>query len=469
MFKKILCLVLIAALGVPACACGSDKGSSKPSGVVNSVESVSSNDTESTAAGQKAADAVLTLKVKKGETTAFKSDRPYDKSKQDISLILVVGQSNFTTSVGFSSEYQHFIDGKTDVAPEAPLSPAKGTVYSSAPKGSITALTDDRDVSRLCDVSNLTRTIGGVCPSFGYQWNVLTGTKVVFVQAAVGAVGVHEWTPDPENYYCECTNNGHGTLYADAVANYKRSYDALSEKYNIVYTGYIWNQGEHDEVFGAPGKTNTVNSDLAYYTAYKSMHDGFMAELNLDFGGISVVRADKAGGTAQGSMSLTIARNAQYKLCNDIDDLYMLSTISETCDHSMMDQSNTIHYAQATFNKMGVDCANNLAAYLKLLSEAPAFSGVELYSNAGIKICEFDASGKAVTDDGTCFVPKGYLSDHLLCKLKTLGTGDILTSFALTVGDKDMTGCIDEFGAISWDEILAEKPVKTVEIKCVIE
>lgn len=468
-FKRIAAIVLVLIMGTICCACGSTKEkdpADKPD--TSSSNTVSESNASEGTASEESADATLTIKISKGDVVKFKSDRPYDASKESISLILVVGQSNFTTSVGFASELGGVIDGKISEYSEEPVVPAEGTCYSSGYRTAITSLSSDRDMYNLCDASRGKSTMGGVTPSFGIKWNDLTNTKVVFVQAAVGSVGVHEWTPNPDDYLCECNENER--LYAKAVEIFKTSYEALSKDYNIAYTGYIWNQGEHEEVYGKPDCASTVNSDEAYYLAYESMHRGFMEELDLDFGGISVVRADKAGDTAQGSMSLTIARSAQYKLCNDIDNLFMISTMSETCAASAqldMDKTNTIHYSQATFNKMGADCASNLHKYLGLSSEPAAFSGVSLYSSAGLKIAEFDKDGKAV---GETIVAKGYLSDHLLTKLNTLGTDDSFKGYTFTAADgTDLSQFIDQYGAIDWTSITQQKVVKSVKIKCIIE
>ena len=466
MYKRILSILLLAVMCFTVTACGGEASNSESQNADSSATDTASTDTP-----KKEVDAVLTVTAQKGEISKFKSDRPYDSSKEDISLILVVGQSNFTTSVGFSCEYKYLLDGKTEVVPEEPLMPEPGTVYSSSYCSAITELTSARDVSRLCDPANGTSTMGGVTPSFGRKWYEITGKKVVFVQCAVGAVGVHEWTPEPELYTCTCNKNGQGVLYKNTISAYQESFSALSKKYNIVYTGYIWNQGEHDEVYGKEA-SNTVNCDVAYYTAYKSMHDGFMNDLKLDFGGISVVRSDGNGSTAQGSMHLTIARAAQYKLCDDIDNLYMISTIGETCDHSMMDQSNTIHYAQKTFNKMGTECAENLARYLGITS-ASAFDGIKVYSESGTLLTQFDAEGNlpALTDDAG-FVAKGHLNNQILAKVSTLGNGYTIKGYTLTLNGVDDTGSteyIDQFGKIDWATVNGIKSVKTVEVKCVIE
>ena len=352
---RLTAILLILIMTIMCCGCNDTAtDSSDPS----SVQSGTQNSLTADQSTSVVADVTLTVNVSKNDVQKFKSNRPYDASKEDISLILVTGQSNFTTSVGFASEFKGVDSGKISSVSEEPIVPSKGICYSSGYRSAITNLSDDRDMNTLCDASRLGNTLGGVSPSFGIKWNALTGTKVVFVQAAVGAVGVHEWTPNSTDYLCECNENGN--LYAKTVEIYKNSFEQLSKSYNIVYAGYIWNQGEHEEVYGKPGCESSVNSDITYYDAYKSMHDGFMNELGLDFGGISVVRSDKAGKTAEASMCLTTARNAQYKLCNDIDNLFMISTISETCATTVMDQTNTIHYSQMIFNKMGVECADNL-------------------------------------------------------------------------------------------------------------
>ncbi len=469
MLKKILCFCLMLCLGTVLCACGNKDGTAS----VNSSDNFNSASVDASSSGatvgeQSNADAILTVEVTKGNITKFKSNRPYDKSKEDISLILVVGQSNFTSSVGYSCEYGALVSGKTTVEPEAPTLPTEGTVYSSRSTSSITSLTADRDVSTLCDISKKSNTMGGVTPSFGTEWHNLTGTKVVFVQAAVGAVGVHEWVPNPEDYYCTCKNNGGGVLYSRAVSNFKASYAALSKEYNIVYTGYIWNQGEHENgEYASAELGSTVCSDATYYDAYKSMHDGFMNELDLDFGGISVVR-QHGGTTATDSKKYTVARAAQYKLCNDIDNLYMLSTISETTSPDMMDQSNTIHYSQMIFNLMGYEMAQNLYSRLGL-GTTNEYSGIEMYSSLGTLVCSFDKDGKLLEtvagDDGLLI--KANFTDHIITKVTTLGTNHTL-NYKVMVGGKDVTeSCIDEFGKFDWTTLSQQFGVKTVAVNCV--
>ena len=125
--KRIIGMLL--ALAVIICglsACGSDKAESSSEA---DASAAGNSDTASTAEPE-ASGAVLTVTVNKKTAEAKKSSRPYDASKQNISLILVVGQSNFTTSVGFSSELAAFNSGKTTAFPERPTQPAAGTAYS---------------------------------------------------------------------------------------------------------------------------------------------------------------------------------------------------------------------------------------------------------------------------------------------------------------------------------------------------
>lgn len=462
--RSIKIIAFLLALAVIICgfsACGSDKAESSSEA---DASAAGSSDTASTAEPE-ASGAVLTVTVNKKTAEAKKSSRPYDASKQNISLILVVGQSNFTTSVGFSSELAAFNSGKTTAFPERPTQPAAGTAYSCYTNAPLTALDNGHDMFYLSDASKETSTLGGVTPAFGAEWSSLTGTKTVFIQAAVGAVGVHEWTPDPESYVCSCSGNGHGVLYRNAVSAYKSVYAALSKDYNIVYAGYIWNQGEHDEVYGKD-QNNTVHDDQSYYNAYKSMHDGFMKELALDFGGISVVRADKAGRSDTNSRSLTIARAAQYKLCNDIDDLYMISTVSETCSSDMMDQGNTIHYSQNVFNIMGKDAADNLYNALGLSAAPAELTGVTLMAADGTYMTVFDGTG--ALKEGPQKVSRGDTMGQLTVKIAEMGN---ISSYSLSfsINGEQRPEYVDGFGKIDWTGLSKTENIKEITLECVIK
>mgnify|MGYP000866832353 FL=1 len=257
-------------------------------------------------------------------------------------FFLVAGQSNATITVGYPQEQS-----------AAPPQALPGTVFSC------------RDGVIFQDLSKVR--IGGFSPAFGVQWHALTGETVVFVQAAAGATGMHEWAPG--RYTCSC---GHDDpCYEDALNLFRSALAAWSSRRPedpVVRRGYLWNQGEHEEVYGIPG--NTIDSPEAYAHAYRRMHIGFQNELGLAFGGLIIVRADKQGDRAEDSAAMTLARIAQYRLCRDLPDLYMVSQFPERCDGSCMFPAGGIHYNQVSFNRMGEEAARNLAAALGLVRPA---------------------------------------------------------------------------------------------------
>ncbi len=455
MLKKILSLIFVLLFCFSAVACGDKPETTASTDSTGSTGSTVSNvNTEN--------EAILTITVGEKEIKKIKSDRPYDKSKKDISLILVAGQSNFHPNNGYPREY-----GYQNHTPEAPTVTSAGKVYSSPHLGFITALTNDRDMVKLCDTSRGRDTFGGVSPSFGAQWSALTNTTVVFVQAALGGVGMHEWVPNPVDYSCPCENLGKGEMYTRAVENFTKSYEALSKNYNIVYMGYIWNQGEHENDYNSAIQGCTICSDQTYYDAYLSMHESFINDLGMDFGGISVVRQHKNGVSPEASRSLTIARNAQYKLCSDLDNLFMLSAISETVTLDMMDPTLTSHYSQKTFNMMGTEMASNLAISIGLY-ERPEYEGMLLYDINGNIIGNFDNAGviSESAGDGNVF-ERGDVSNHILARPLNLAN-NLRVGYKLTINGQDVSeGNVDQFGAFNWAQVQKEYKIKKLIINCV--
>jgi hypothetical protein len=253
-------------------------------------------------------------------------------------FFLIAGQSNATITVGYPQEQA-----------TAPPQALPGTVFSC------------RDGFTFQDLSKVR--IGGFTPAFGVRWHALTGETPVFIQAAVGATGMHEWAPG--HYICSC---GHDyPCYEDALKLYRSAWEAWTRQrpdQPVIRRGYLWNQGEHEEVYGIPG--NTIDSPDAYSCAYRRMHAGFQTELGLGFGGLIIVRADKQGDRAEDSAAMTLARIAQYRLCRDLPDLCLVSQYPERCDGSCMFPAGGIHYNQASFNRMGEEAARRLAACLGL-------------------------------------------------------------------------------------------------------
>ena len=422
-FKKLFAVFMLISLVLTCYSC--EKGSGEPA--------------------EKGA--FLDITVKSGEVKKFVSDRPYDESKEDVTIILVTGQSNFQRKAGYIWQLESYNEGKTEVYPGAPTKVPEGVAYSFEVYETSFSLDANHDMNYISDPDKGNMMVGGVTPSFAVRWNELTGSKVVFIQAAVGGTGIHEWVPYPPEYFCvECKHHGNNACYSNAVKAFKSAYDKLSEDYNIVYTGYIFNQGEHDE--GRSPKC-TVNDGQSYYDAYMKMHNGFKNALGLDFGGISVVRADLAGAAVRDSRSYTIARGGQYRLANNEDDIFMLSMISETCGDAMMDMGGS-HYVQETFNEMGKEMAENLHTSLGL-SEAEGYNGITIYGNGGHTLCAYDKNGLLTTGNG--IIRRSISGGGVQVRLNSLG-GAYTIDYTITIDGKNKSKYIDDYGQIDWDAIV---------------
>ncbi len=351
---------------------------------------------------------VINLKESNSKKATVDRDIEYDSNKEDIIIILATGQSNGTTSVGYRHEYTYYVNdghGTIDDITAETARPEQGTVFSGA---SVTSLSESNDVYFLADPEKTTSCMGGYTPALGKTLYEATGAKVVFVQAAVGAVGVHEWTPDPENWYCTCPNNGGGNLYKNAIANYTKSYQALKEQYNIVGTAYIYLQGEHEQSdFAYESTVATVHDTATYEQAYMAMHNGFMEDCELDIGGIVLPRTYAAyftgndtSNTEKNSRRPTYARMAQLAAANDTDDLFLFSNFTDLIKKEgtnyNTDPTNWIHYSQIVYNKIGEECAES---FLKSFGLKPAteFTGITVYNDFGTEVCRFDANGNVVS------------------------------------------------------------------------
>ena len=354
-----------------------------------------------------------------------------DSGKEDITMILVIGQSNSTTAVGYPCELTAVNKGNRDEVSEVTTTPEKNTVFMAKYKQTITSLGDSNDVATLIENEH----IGGYSAALGKKWNELTGEKVVIVQAAVGASGMHEWVKDNTKYACACGHsNNH---YAKAVNQFNACYNALKENYNIKHSFYIWNQGEHDERYYAQKKDLIdINSSEKYYEAYKSMHEDLLNDLPLDFGGINIARANDHSN----SMYLTIARIGQYKAINELKGCYLASRLFENATKDDMDQtaegSYGIHAIQKTYNAMGTDAATNL--YNAVLGNNGGLKSIEIIKNNGrsgaIK-SQFNGKGELIT--GSSVIGK----DEEI-SIAVSPCGDYKVSFSVN-GDSSL---VDDFG-----------------------
>ncbi len=125
MFKKCLSIVFALVLLAVCCSCAgkTEEGTSSDVNSTPTESEISNVPTEGDVL------TMLNIKVKQGEYGGFQNTRPYDSKKEDISLILVTGQSNFTTGVGYSAELGALNSGKTSNVPEDPIKPRAGITY----------------------------------------------------------------------------------------------------------------------------------------------------------------------------------------------------------------------------------------------------------------------------------------------------------------------------------------------------
>ncbi len=394
------------------------------------------------------AELVINLQNSLGNYIKSGRDIARDTSKEDITIILIIGQSNSTTSVGYASEYAHY--QKNEGSPtEAPTRPLDNTVYTGS---YITELNDSNDVYELTDVEN-GRMFSGYSPALGKAVHEATGTKVVFIQCANGATGVHEWTKNCHEYVCDCDEKGNGRLYSNAVKNFLKTYNALSEDYNIVNMGYIWNQGEHEEKYATPNAT--VKDEQTYYDAYLSIHNDILADLDLDFGGIVMPRAyytyhpECMSGktlqeydTVEHSRSSTVARHALYRAANDCSTLFVMDNNAEKITYLSDDPSNRIHYAQNAYNSMGKQAGESIGKYLNKGSEA-AFEGITVYNSHGVVLATFDKDGNLTSGSKTV----QYTADNVQLQIMINPLGTYYT-YDLTMSN--LAGFVDDFGEVDW-------------------
>lgn len=412
---------------------------------------------------------VINLTNNRNNMVETNRDLSYDKNKEDVAIILVIGQSNSTyRGIGYSSEYDYYIEQGNEGKPTtAPTRPDKGTVYSGK---YVSSLKDSEDLYNLTDPTRGKGTFSGYTPAIGKQLHEATGAKVVFVQCALGATGMHEWTKNPESYNCSCTENGQGNLYHEAVKNFTKTYQKLAESYNIVSTGYIWNQGEHEQVYNT--SKDPVQSELDYYNIFSSMHTSLMEDCELDFGSIVMPRSYYGYHTdwknsknavtfdnEQHSRYSTFARHALYRAANDIDNVYLISTWAEKITYETSDPINPndrIHYSQLAYNNIGAEAGDSIATYTDAKS-ATSFTGITIYNADGVELAKFDANGTLVSgSDTVAYTDDGYNS-KLQIKIEPLGT-----YYTYDLTEANLTGFVDEFGCIDWSKFAGEKTFKIV-------
>lgn len=377
-------------------------------------------------------------------------DIEYDKNKEDVIIILVIGQSNSTSGVGYGLEYKkYYVDGNPGQPTEETTRPLENTVFSGKV---VTELTSSNDVYNLANPEKGTGCMGGYTPALGKVLHEKTGAKIVFLQAAAGATGMHEWVKNPKDYTCTCPNNGKFNLYANAINNFTRTYQSLKEDYNIISTAYIYNQGEHEEFY----KTGTVHDAQSYYDAYVSMHNSLLSDCELDFGGIFMPRSfykynkyytnDKivTMDVPQYSRCTTTARMAMYRAANDIDNLFVVSTWAENIDHSTACPVNDIHYSQIAYNNIGTEAGNSIAGFLGI-NDVSTFTGITLYNSQGVILAKFDKDGTLLEGSNTVAYTDNGDNNTIRIAIEPLGT-----YYTYDFTETKLANFVDNFGQIDW-------------------
>ncbi len=400
---------------------------------------------------------VVNLTEKNSNKVVSNRDIAYDENKEDVIIILITGQSNSGTN-GYLQEYEYkyttIHGGAThpnwEITAE-PTRPEKGTVFFGS---TVTELNDKTDVYYKTDTAKGASTMGGYSPAMGKALHDATGAKIVFVQASKGAVGMHEWTPEPEKYECPCGENGGGVLYSQAIANFTKTYQTLEKDYNIIATAYVYNQGEHEEYTPYITSDATVHDDEGYYNALLEMHNGFLSECELDCGGIYMPRSyyDRYLGSEPGLTDIeqnsrrpSMARAAQYAAAQKVDRFFIFSNISETIwrDGELKpDPTNSIHYSQGAYNAIGAQNADSVLKYFGF-TKASEFEGIKVFNKKGVELCTFDKDGKLVSGNDVI----NFSTDNSKLYIRIDPTGTMYTLNYSTAGTS--ADFVDEFGYIT--------------------
>lgn len=416
---------------------------------------------------------VVNLSEKNSQKVTPKRDINYDPNKEDIIIILITGQSNSGTG-GYRQEYEYKYTTNHGGAAHPnweitaePTRPDEGTVFFDA---IVTKLDSSNDVYYKTDAASLgASTMGGYSPAMGKALHDATGAKIVFVQASKGAVGMHEWTPEPEKYECPCGENGGGKLYSTAIANFTKTYQALEDDYNIIATAYVFNQGEHEELKTYVAESATVHDDQTYYNALLEMHNGFLSECEIDCGGVFLPRSwynryglSSSDDIPQNSRRPSIARAAQYAASQNVENFFIFSNVSEEiCKAGPLkpDPTNSIHYGMAAYNAIGAQNGDSVAKYFGF-TDASELTGIKVFNKIGVELCAFDANGNLVS--GSDVVE--FSDDNSKLYIRIDPTGTMYTLNYSSAGTT--TDFVDDFGIITSVEgqtsfkIVINPPVK---------
>ncbi len=361
--------------------------------------------------------------------------------KEKVTLLLVIGQSN-AEGAGYAEENniaKKYADTYSMSA--MPTVAPYGAVYA-ARKEPVMALTPDYEYGT--SWSPAVRDympVFGFSPAFAAKWHELTGERVVIIHTAVGATKLAAWQKDANSAnYPELTyangEAGYSTsgyyLYSYTVDNYNKTYEALSQNYEISHSFYIWNQGESERSReGVDSSVATINSDAKYEEYFLKLHNDLLADCKgLQGGTISIVR--NADGGENGA---TFApRRAQMSLSENYSTISMGTWLSDSLNRKMPNWVSSgvtvdpglvltadgrvdgaqfdlvgnakdcgynggsgygnMHYTQRAYNEIGADAAVN---YYNQLNGNATLGNIRIYDSKGTteshELFVFDANG----------------------------------------------------------------------------
>ncbi len=427
--------------------------------------------------------------------------------KEKLAIMLIIGQSN-AQGAGYSEEREivKVADGLWTLS-EEPTVTDYGKVFMST-TGAVSSLSPSNEYS-----VNYRDTIGGFAPAFAAQWSKQTGERVVILQLAVGATGLAEWQKDAnvKGIYKELQYNSGDRgfdgsrgyyLYDRAVEAFNTTYESLKNNFDIQHTLYIWNQGENAERRTDPEKS-TIYNDVTYAQYYEKMHNDLMADCpGLQSGTIVAVRSCDSGSNTIGqknnntviSGASTNARRAQYRLASKLDNLYMVSWISEECNKTTGFGTNGVseptwggnwdlvpsfkgcsymfsnmHFTQLRYNQMGKDGAEN---YYASLNGDMKFDGVAVRDGDYALLGKFGTDGSGsitLTNDGstkTKFLqirPESAACTYDFTLHVDKDNGALIID-VYTDGSHPESGdeYVTEFGEIKWDALATD----SLTIRC---
>ncbi len=426
----------------------------------SSDSSIASIDSKGTITAKAVSNTPVTITAK--VNGVLKETLVIDKiNKAQLSVFLIVGQSNAAGSSdsGVDREQEKKDSDKPTVGKAYCLDVAHTGAYATP--------------------YDLSAGRNGFAPSLSKTWYHLTGEKVLCIQSAVGGAPIENWEKGGDRYYGGSSSKN---LYDNTLAaytDYQARYAAADSNFEIIRTHYYWCQGETamgSTWYGAPDYNWSFNIDKPanyimtaddYYTRFTKIHETFVADMDVEVGGIMLVRC-VSGKASDESKSLQLltdlvpARAAQYALHNfGVPSLVIASRL---CDIARMETSTdkvspgwgymgpaNLHYLQRGYDAQGIELATN------------AFAMVNAYSDRTATDLEvIDTNGRTRFKDGEEIVIEAGKSKQITAIVLPLYAEDKTITYTVTEGASFCS--IDKYGMITLSETATAGSKATIVI-----